>query len=210
MIQNTVSGKIYVGSAKVLNRRLVQHRSALRGGYHQNTHLQYAWVKYGEQSFVFKALLICTPEQMRQYEQRVIDGLRPEYNQSLSAFSGIPFGGTCTDEHKAKVSQASKRFWEVPESRERNTKAIQAAMTPEECAARSERTKALWANPEYRAKAVAARKGNAYCAGYKCTPAQVENRKRAARISNMKRNYGEDWKQEYIRRYPEFAGDVNA
>lgn len=68
---------------------------------------------------------------------------------------------------------------------------------------------ALWKDPEYRAKAVAARKGNAYCKGYKCTPEQVANRKRAARISNMKRNYGDHWKDEYIRRYPEHAEDVN-
>lgn len=68
---------------------------------------------------------------------------------------------------------------------------------------------ALWKDPEYRAKAVAARKGNAYCKGYKCTPEQIENRKRAARLSNMKRNYGADWKEEYIRRYPEHAEDVN-
>jgi len=209
-IQNNVSGKIYIGSSKVLNNRLRQHRSALRGGYHQNIHLQYSWNKYGEEAFTFRTLLICAPEQMRQYEQRVIDGLRPEYNQSLSAFSGVPFGGTCTDEHKAKVGQASKKFWATPEYRERNIEAVRAAMTPEECAARSERTKALWANPEYRAKAIAARKGNAYSAGYKCTPDQIENRKRAARISNMKRNYGENWKQEYVCRYPEFAGDVNA
>lgn len=68
---------------------------------------------------------------------------------------------------------------------------------------------ALWKDPEYRAKAVAARAGNAYCKGYKCTPEQVANRKRAARISNMKRNYGAGWKEEYIRRYPEHAEDVN-
>lgn len=68
---------------------------------------------------------------------------------------------------------------------------------------------ALWKDPEYRARAVAARKGNAYCKGYKCTPEQVENRKRAARLSNMKRNYGVAWKEEYIRRYPEHAEDVN-
>lgn len=209
-IQNTVSGKIYVGSAKMFNRRRAQHRSALRGGYHQNKHLQASWNKHGEKAFVFRLILICKPEHMRQYEQLVIDNFYPEYNQSPSAFSGIPAGGACTDAHKAKIAQASRKFWEDPESRARNIKAIQESMTPEECAARSERTKALWADPIYRANAIAARKGNAYSVGHKCTPAQVDNRKRAARISNMKRNYGEEWKQEYVRRYPEFAGDVGA
>ncbi len=68
---------------------------------------------------------------------------------------------------------------------------------------------ALWKDPEYRAKAIAARVGKGGPVGYKCTPDQVENRKRAGRISNMKRNYGASWKEEYIRRYPEHAEDVN-
>lgn len=76
------------------------------------------------------------------------------------------------------------------------------------CEERSRRAKLLWESPEYRANAIAARKGNAYNKGYKCTPEQIENRRRAARISNMKRNYGSDWVNEYTKRYPEFAEDV--
>lgn len=84
-----------------------------------------------------------------------------------------------------------------------------AAYSDEECKRKSDRVKALWATPEYREKAVAARKGKAYNKGYKCTPEQVENRKKAARISNMKRNYGCGWKIEYAKRYPEFVGDLD-
>lgn len=68
---------------------------------------------------------------------------------------------------------------------------------------------ALWKTPEYHAKASAARRGNSFALGYKCTPEQTENRKKAGRISNVKRNYGAGWKEEYIRRYPEHAEDVN-
>ena len=84
------------------------------------------------------------------------------------------------------------------------------AFSEDERAQRSERTKRLWATPEYRERAVSARKGNAYNKGYKCTPEQIENRRRAARISNMKRNYGAAWKDEYVRRYPEHKEDLNA
>ena len=83
------------------------------------------------------------------------------------------------------------------------------AFSEDERIQRSERTKKLWADPSYREKAVMARKGNAYSKGYKCTPEQAANRQKAGRISNMKRNYGLDWKTEYIRRYPEHEGDVN-
>ena len=74
---------------------------------------------------------------------------------------------------------------------------------------RSERTKKLWGDPEYRERAISVRKGKAYNKGYKCTEEQILNRKKAARISNMKRNYGEQWKDEYARRYPEHVGDLN-
>ena len=74
---------------------------------------------------------------------------------------------------------------------------------------RSERTKKLWADPEYREKAVSSRLGKAYNKGYKCTPEQVENRKKAARISNMKRKYGEDWKEGYLTWYPDKAEDLD-
>jgi group I intron endonuclease len=82
------------------------------------------------------------------------------------------------------------------------------AYSEEERNMRSIRTAKLWADPEYRERAINARKGNAYNKGYKCTPEQTKNRQRAARISNMKRNYGEGWKDEYVRRYPEHKQDV--
>ena len=83
------------------------------------------------------------------------------------------------------------------------------AFTEEERMKRAERTRGLWADPVYRERAVAARKGKTYAKGFKCNPEQVENRKRAGRISNMRRNYGGDWKKEYVSRYPEYAGDVD-
>jgi hypothetical protein len=83
------------------------------------------------------------------------------------------------------------------------------AYSEEECKRKGDRVRKLWATQEYRERAVAARKGNAYSKGYKCTPEQVQNRKKAGRISNMKRNYGLQWKEEYIKRYPEHARDVD-
>jgi group I intron endonuclease len=98
----------------------------------------------------------------------------------------------------------------APTENTQHSPLVSVAYSEAERALRSERTRKLWASPEYRAKAVAARKGNAYSKGYKCTPEQVENRRRAARISNMKRNYGSIWQEEYVRRYPEHEEDINA
>jgi len=52
-IINVVNNKFYVGSAVDLKRRKTRHFSELRTGKHNNRHLQVAWVKYGEQSFIF-------------------------------------------------------------------------------------------------------------------------------------------------------------
>ena len=52
-IINVVNNKFYVGSAVDLKRRKTRHFSELRTGKHNNRYLQAAWVKYGEQVFVF-------------------------------------------------------------------------------------------------------------------------------------------------------------
>lgn len=73
---------------------------------------------------------------------------------------------------------------------------------------RSEVARRLWNTPGYREKIVKALAGRATNKGYRCTPEQVANRQRAARISNMKRNHGEQWRAAYVDRYPQFAHEV--
>jgi group I intron endonuclease len=52
-IINVVNNKFYVGSAVDFEKRKARHLWRLRRGDHANKHLQAAWGKYGEQSFVF-------------------------------------------------------------------------------------------------------------------------------------------------------------
>jgi group I intron endonuclease len=52
-IINVVNNKFYVGSAVDLKRRKARHFSELRNNRHNNRHLQAAWLKYGEQAFIF-------------------------------------------------------------------------------------------------------------------------------------------------------------
>lgn len=52
-IINVVNDKFYIGSAVSFRKRKARHFSELRKGKHNNKHLQHAWVKYGEQAFVF-------------------------------------------------------------------------------------------------------------------------------------------------------------
>ena len=52
-IINVVNNKFYVGSTNDFKRRKTRHFSELRNGRHNNRYLQAAWVKHGEQAFVF-------------------------------------------------------------------------------------------------------------------------------------------------------------
>jgi group I intron endonuclease len=52
-IINVINNKFYVGSAVDLKRRKARHFSELRNGKHNNRHLQAAWLKYGDQAFIF-------------------------------------------------------------------------------------------------------------------------------------------------------------
>lgn len=55
-IQNTINGKVYVGSAVNIKKRWSTHICQLKSNYHDNKHLQAAWNKYGINMFIFSIL----------------------------------------------------------------------------------------------------------------------------------------------------------
>ena len=59
MILNTVNEKVYIGQTRKddARGRKRSHLSYLRKNIHQNNHLQSAWNKYGEGSFVFSVVV---------------------------------------------------------------------------------------------------------------------------------------------------------
>lgn len=63
-ILNKSNGKVYVGQAVKTNRRLSNHKSALRGNHHTNKHLQSSWNKYGEDAFEFNVLEYCSEKSL--------------------------------------------------------------------------------------------------------------------------------------------------
>jgi group I intron endonuclease len=67
------NGKIYIGSAVNLRRRLEEHWHGLRGGYHHNRHLQSAWNKYGKSQFRFSVLELTGVDDVLRAEQIWID-----------------------------------------------------------------------------------------------------------------------------------------
>jgi predicted GIY-YIG superfamily endonuclease len=73
VIVNTKNGKVYVGQTQDFKERWQQHKTDLRGNYHENRYLQSAWNKYGEKAFKFIKLEYCTIDQLKEREQHHID-----------------------------------------------------------------------------------------------------------------------------------------
>lgn len=102
------NGKFYVGSAKGLSRRWIEHRRDLRRGDHGNPKLQCAWNAHGESQFVFSVLeFVDDVQQLIAREQHWIDSLdavNSGYNVLLSATSRL--GIKASEETKRKQSLA--------------------------------------------------------------------------------------------------------
>lgn len=84
-IENKVNSKVYIGSSNNIERRWQKHKALLRHGKHQNSHLQAAWNKYGEDNFIFSIIELCSIDSLLDREQYFINMINPEYNQTLVA-----------------------------------------------------------------------------------------------------------------------------
>lgn len=108
MIQNKLNNKMYIGQAVDIERRWGDHRRGLRGGYHDNKHLQNSWKRDGEENFEFTFLLECEESNLNMYEEYYIFELmtydpRVGYNKNYGGKSGRP-----TKETKRKLSESTK------------------------------------------------------------------------------------------------------
>lgn len=72
-ITNLADSKKYIGQTTNIKRRFNDHKSALRRNGHENTHLQRAWNKYGEGSFEFSVLEVCSLDKTDELETYYID-----------------------------------------------------------------------------------------------------------------------------------------
>lgn len=164
-IVNVVNGKRYIGSAASFSIRFRDHASTLRRGTHRNCKLQHSWDKHGEAAFSFRPVLICAPKDLLFYEQRCLDGLRPEYNIATTADS--PFRGRKhTAEWRKKMSASQIGNKPSPETRAK-LRASRAGrvISPETRAKTSASLLGLKRSPETRAKIALAKLGNTFGRG---------------------------------------------
>lgn len=150
----TANGKIYVGSAKNLRERWRGHQKVLRKGSHHSIHLQNAWNKYGENSFIFEVIELVMPWSRIDREQYWLDKLKP-YNRRNGfniAKKAEPFGDRqeYTPERRAKISETHKG----------NQYCKGRKMSAEERAERSKSVVYREFTPEHKAKISAAKMGH--------------------------------------------------
>jgi group I intron endonuclease len=105
-IVNLLNGKCYIGSAIKLEKRFKEHRNALLRGDHNSILMQRAWDKYGPDAFEIRTLLHCEAKNCTYYEQRCIDGYKPEYN--ICPTAGSRLGSKYTEEARARLALLRK------------------------------------------------------------------------------------------------------
>lgn len=113
MIENSASGKVYVGQAADVRRRWIQHRHELRRNKHHNSHLQRAYNCYGEASFrwiivqIIEATRSCETDKAEQWwADHLRHGGVELYNQGLCLSSNR--GRKFSKETRSKQSRARR------------------------------------------------------------------------------------------------------
>jgi group I intron endonuclease len=140
------SGRWYIGSSHNTKKRWIQHRWQLEGGFHSNSHLQRAWNKH--KSFEFVKLLGCEIEELVEYEQPLLDLLKPEYN--IVKLAGQYYAGwKLREETVRRMSKSLRGKIRSEKTRARMSEAALERFSGEKaCKQISESKKKWWAGTE--------------------------------------------------------------
>lgn len=96
---------IYIGSSVNLRKRRRDHLYDLRKGIHRNSHLQRAYVKYGNENFHFEIVEhVERREDLIHREQYYLDLLAPYYN--INPTANVP--PVPSPERRQRISQMNK------------------------------------------------------------------------------------------------------
>jgi group I intron endonuclease len=106
LIECLKTNKVYIGSAKNLERRKKEHFLNLLKNKHNNKFLQNAWNKYGSENFIFKVLeKVNNENELLFHEQKFIDAFKKTHKLfNICMIAGNTLGIKMSDEAKRKLS----------------------------------------------------------------------------------------------------------
>jgi group I intron endonuclease len=108
-ITNTITNKVYVGSAVKIESRWKEHLNDLRKNKHHSIKLQRAFNKYGESTFIFNVIMLCDKNELIINEQKFIDSLE-SYKKGYNScpIAGSRLGHKQSQETKDKIRNKLK------------------------------------------------------------------------------------------------------
>ena len=123
--------KCYIGSASNIKARWASHKFLLKKGKHHSIHLQRAWIKHGENAFVFSIIEKSPSHLLIEREQAWLDFIKPfgdnGYNiapkagktegvkrtiEQIEKTASFHRGRKLTNEHKAKINPLGRKHSE--------------------------------------------------------------------------------------------------
>ena len=111
-IFNLVNGKVYIGSTKkAFHTRKTKHLGGLKNNNHFNLHLQAAYNKYGEKSFIFRILYLCDTSEVEIQEANFIklyNSNDRKYGYNKASVVEYKFGYKHDIMHHEKASKRGK------------------------------------------------------------------------------------------------------
>lgn len=87
-IVNTITGDCYIGSSVDLEKRKQEHFRESIWKHNPNKQLYKDMKQYGKDSFLFRPIRLCKPEELKKYEQAAIEKYNPKYNVK-AAYTGL-------------------------------------------------------------------------------------------------------------------------
>lgn len=164
-IECGTTGVIYIGSTSAsFKKRWGKHKQRLRHNYHENSYLQNAWNKYGEENFIFEIVeVVDNVDIVKERESYWLSLYFPKGRHHCFNLSNHTSGGNTiqSEEVKQKHSQSLKDSY-TPELRELRRKqaiknnflelARKKVNTPEWKEAHLKGVRLLAKNPEWLQK----------------------------------------------------------
>jgi len=106
------SDRFYIGSSTNFKHRHRQHLCGLRGDYHDNSQMQKAFYKYGEENFTMQVVEYLdshsSKDKILQAEQVWIDKYEFKNLYNVLKIAGSCLGYKHTDEAKERIANASR------------------------------------------------------------------------------------------------------